>query len=356
MRIMIGIGHPKQVHFWRNIINNLEEDGHEVKIVAWKKDITLYLLNVYGLTYEIVGKNYKGLMRKMYGLLESDFKAFKVAIKFKPDILLAGSPALAHVSKLLRKPYIYFIDTEHASIAYWLTYPFSDVICTPSCFKKRINSKKRITFDGYGELAYLHPKYFKPDSSVLEDLGLSKDDKFIIVRFVSWSASHDVGHRWFSFEEGYEFIRHIENYGRVFITSESPLPRNLKQYYLPLQAEKIHHLLYYATMYIGGSGTMATESAILGTPSIHITSPTVINLGNFEELEKKYGLMYNFDDSRKALVKVLELLAKKDLKLEWQRRRRRLLNDKIDVTKFMTWFIEEYPESLYTCKEKGNTG
>ena len=101
---------------------------------------------------------------------------------------------------------------------------------------------------------------------------------------------------------------------------------------------------------------MATESAILGTPSIHITFSTVINLGNFEELEKKYGLMYNFDDSRKALVKVLELLAKKDLKLEWQRRRRRLLNDKIDVTKFMTWFIEEYPESLYTCKERGNTG
>ena len=133
MRIMIGIGHPKDVHFWRNIINNLEEDGHEVMIAAWKKDITLYLLNVYGIIYEIVGKNYKGLMRKMYGLLESDIKAFKVARRFKPDILLAGSPALAHVSKLLRKPYIYFIDTEHAGMAYRLTYLFSDVICTPSC-------------------------------------------------------------------------------------------------------------------------------------------------------------------------------------------------------------------------------
>ena len=74
MRIIIGMPHPKQVHFWKNIINNLEKDGHEVKIVAWEKDIALYLLNAYGFEYEIIGKNYKGLIKKAYGMLESDLK------------------------------------------------------------------------------------------------------------------------------------------------------------------------------------------------------------------------------------------------------------------------------------------
>ena len=87
MKIMIGIAHPKQVHFWRNIVNNLINDGHDVKIVAWKKDITQYLLEVYGLEYEIVGSNYKGILKKAYGMLESDLKVLKIEMKgyFRPN-------------------------------------------------------------------------------------------------------------------------------------------------------------------------------------------------------------------------------------------------------------------------------
>jgi len=72
MRIMIGVGHPKHVHIRKNIINNLEKDGHEVKIVARSKDITLYLLDIYGFEYEIIGKDYKNIIKKAYGMFESD--------------------------------------------------------------------------------------------------------------------------------------------------------------------------------------------------------------------------------------------------------------------------------------------
>jgi len=346
MRIMIGIAHPKQVHFWRNIINNLGEDGHEVKIVAWKKDITLYLLNVYGFKYEIIGKNYKGLMKKAYGLLESDFKTFKVARRFKPDILLAGSPALAHVSKLLRKPYIYFIDTEHAGMAYRLTYLFSDVICTPSCFKKEIRSMKHVTFNGYMELAYLHPNYFRPDASVLDALGLSKDDKFIIVRFVSWSASHDIGDRGFTNKE--KVIKSLEKYGQILITSEGKLSSKLEKYKITIAPEKIHHVLYFASLYIGESAPMAAESAILGTPAIFVSTS---KRGYTDELESKHGLVYNFSEPKTmekcALEKAFELLESENTKREWRKKRREMLKEKIDVTAFMTNFIENYPESFY---------
>jgi len=349
MKVMIGIAHPKQVHFWKNIIHNLTNDGYEVKIVAWKKDITLYLLNVYGLTYEIIGKNYKGLMRKMYGLLESDFKAFKVARRFKPDILLAGSPALAHVSLLLRKPYIYFIDTEHAGMAYRLTYLFADVICTPSCFKKKINSKNWIMFDGYQELAYLHPNYFKPDPSVLDDLGLSKHDKFIIIRLISWGAVHDVGQQGIGAKMRAQYISKLEQYGRVFISSEGKLGNEFEEYALRIVPEKFHSLLYYAQLYIGEGGSTATEAAILGTPSVFVSSLTG-TMGNFEELEERYGLVYAFQDPHVALEKALELLEDTNLKVKWQKRKEKLINEKIDVTKFITEFIENYPKRKQVIK------
>lgn len=351
MRIMVGVGHPKHVHFWKNIINNLEKDGHEVKIVARKKDITLYLLDAYGFDYEVVGKNYKGPIKKAYGMIENDFKALKVAKKFNPDILAMGTPYLAQVSKLIGKPHISFLDTEHATLTYKLTYPFTDVVCTPACFQKKINPKKHVTFNGYIELAYLHPDYFKPDPSVLDDLRLNKDDRFIILRFVSWGASHDVGQYGFELRKLRSWIRELEKYGRVFITSEAGLEKDFVKYKINMPPEKMHDLLYYATMYIGEGAAMASECAVLGTPAIYVNT---LRLGYLDEQERRYGLVYTFSNPKnaqeQAIKKAVELLEDKNIKKKWQKKREKLLSEKIDVTKFMTEFIENYPESYKEWK------
>jgi len=351
MRIMIGVGHPKHVHIRKNIINNLERDGHEVKIVARSKDITLYLLDIYGFKYEIVGKNYKNIIKKAYGMFESDIKALKVAKKFKPDILAWGGPYLAHVSALIGKPHIDFTDTEHATLANWLSFPFTDVIITPSCYKGKINPKKHVTYNGYEELAYLHPKYFKPDTSVLDDLGLSKDDRFIILRFVAWKASHDVGQYGISPAMRMQYILKLEKYGKVFIVAEEKLKKEFEKYKLKIQPEKFHSLLYYAQLYIGEGGSTATEAAILGTPSIHVSS-TAKYCGNFEDLHKNYRLIYTFSDDRQALEKAIEILEDPDSKRKWRQRREKMLKEKIDVTAFITDFIENFPESFYELREK----
>ncbi|RLF88953.1 hypothetical protein DRN46_06385 [Thermococci archaeon] len=351
MRIMIGVGHPKHVHIRKNIINNLERDGHEVKIVARSKDITLYLLDIYGFKYEIVGKNYKNIIKKAYGMFESDIKALKVAKKFKPDILAWGGPYLAHVSALIGKPHIDFTDTEHATLANWLSFPFTDVIITPSCYKGKINPKKHVTYNGYEELAYLHPKYFKPDTSVLDDLGLSKDDRFIILRFVAWKASHDVGQYGISPAMRMQYILKLEKYGKVFIVAEEKLKKEFEKYKLKIQPEKFHSLLYYAQLYIGEGGSTATEAAILGTPSIHVSS-TAKYCGNFEDLHKNYRLIYTFSDDRQALDKAIEILEDPDSKRKWRQRREKMLKEKIDVTAFITDFIENFPESFYELREK----
>jgi len=351
VRIIFGVGHPKQVHFRKNIVRSLIKDGHEVMILATDKDVTLQLLSSYGLDYVVYGEHRKSMAKKVYGMVNRTYNALVVAKRFKPDILIAGTPYLAYVSKMLRKPHIMLTDTEHANLEYLLTYLFTDVILTPSCFKGKINPKKHVIYDGYEELAYLHSNYFTPDPSVLDDVGLSEGDKFIVLRFVAWKASHDIGDYGFSNKKN--VVEVLEKYGKIFITSESKLPKEFEKYRILIPPEKIHNLLYYANMFIGESAPMSTESAILGTPALFVSTS---RRGYTDELESKYDMLYTFSDphnaQEQALEKAIGLLEDGNTKEKWQKKRKKLLNDKIDVTKFMTEFIENYPESFYNLRKR----
>ena len=345
MKILVNIGHPAHVHFFKNFIWEMEKKGHEIMITSIDKDIALDLLNLYGFKYEIIGK-FENQIDKILGLITITYKLYKIAKKNDPDIFVSiGANYTSHVSVLLNKPNISFEDTEHCPI--FLYKPFTDVICTPSCFKKDLG-RKQIRYDGYHELAYLHPNYFTPNPAVLDEMGLSKDDTFIILRFVSWTASHDVGQH--GIRNKIELVRELEKYWRVLITSEGQLPKELGKYKIKVSPDKLHDLLYYASLYVGEGATIATESAILGTPSIYVSS-LVGTMGNFIELEQKYGLMLSYKNSDKAINDAVELIQKTDLKEEWRKKREKLLKDKIDVTAFMVWFAENYPESFREMKE-----
>jgi predicted glycosyltransferase len=343
MRIVVDINTPGQVHFFKNFVREMEKRGHEILITATKKDVSLDLLDNYGFNYINLGSYGISLIKKLINIPVIDLKMYKLVKDFKPDIFVGfGSIRAAQVSKLMRKTCIAFDDTEHSTEQYILYAPFTNVICTPSCFNKDLG-KKQIRFNGYKELAYLHPNYFKPNPAVLDEMGLSKDDKFIILRFVSWTASHDVGQHGINNKIG--LVKELEKYGRVIITSEGALPKELETYKIKVSPEKLHDLLYYASLYVGEGATVATEAAVLGTPSIYVSS-LVGTMGNFIELEQKYRLIFNYNDSDKAVNKAVELIQKSDLKEEWQKKREKLLKEKIDVTAFMVWFIENYPESF----------
>ena len=357
MRIMVGIGHPKQVHFWKNIIHDLIGKGHDIMIVAWDKDITLHLLDAYCLKYDIIGKNHIGLIKKAYGVLTSELKILKIARRFNPDILVGGAPYLAHVGRYIGKPHISFTDTEHANLANGLSFPFTSVVATPSCYKGKINPKKQLKYNGYMELAYLHPNNFKPDSSVLDDMGLCVNDKYIIIRLISWNASHDNDSEGFSHIFLRKAIQSLEKYGSIFITSEEKLSTEFEKYEITFPPEKLHSALYYASLHFGEGGTTAVESALLGTPSVHVEtfslkSNKVVDAtqihGNFDELVNKYDLLRTYSNRDIALNEALKILKNGDAKNDLYKKRKLLFNEKIDVAAFMGNLIENYPESYHT--------
>ena len=113
------------------------------------------------------------------------------------------------------------------------------------------------------------------------------------------------------------------------------------KYKLQISPEKIHDLLAYASLYIGEGATMASECAMLGIPAIYVNTLTSGTL----EKQERYELLFAFKNCENVLQKSLELLDQPKLKEEFQRRRQKMLSDQIDVTAFMVWFVENYPES-----------
>jgi hypothetical protein len=97
---------------------------------------------------------------------------------------------------------------------------------------------------------------------------------------------------------------------------------------------------------------MASEAAILGVPGIFINNTSICYT---REEEDKYGLVFNFTESEKdqekAIQKGLELITTVGIKEEWAIRRQKMLNDKIDVTAFLVWFIQNWPLSFKIMKE-----
>ena len=255
-------------------------------------------------------------------------------------------------------PSLYFTDTEDAKLINSLAFPFSHIIFTPSCFQVPINYGYHIPYQGYHELAYLHPNYFTPNPKILSELGLNAEDPFFILHFSSWDSSHDIGHRGFASKtEMITFVNFLSHFGRVLITSEIQLPKRLEKYRYLSSPLEMHNLLWYASMYVGEGHTMATESAILGTPSVMISSrmfkekgKVIPNLGNHVELQN-YGLLHAFQNFSSAVPEIKNLLLNKGLKVDWRKRRENLLKDKIDVTKFVVDFVDKYPQSFEEYKK-----
>jgi len=325
----------------------MEKRDHQFIVTARDKDVTLRLLEAYGIKYKVVGKIGKGRFHFIKEWVVRDQIIYSIAKRFQPSILTGiHNPSVAHVAWLTGAKSIIFTDNDLTMLTNIVTFPFADVVCTPDCFKKDIG-KKQVYYNGYKELAYLHPNYFRPDPSVLDDLGLKEEDRYIVVRFVAWQAIHDRGQHGFDTQSKYKLLNRLQEYARVFVTSEAPLPVGLQKYEVAVSPERLHDLLYYATMFVGDCGTTAAEAGILGTPTVRYnTFVGPDDLGFLTALEQKDGVIHSFSELDQVTSKAEEILTRENLKREWSKKRQSILTDKIDVTQFMVEFIENYPESF----------
>ncbi len=347
-KIIFDIGHPAQVHHFKNVYCDLEKKGWQCLFTAKEKEMSIYLLEKYGLKYEKIGLSKKSMVKKVMQYFPNALLFLKIVRRYKPDLIFSRySPHAAHIAKILGIPHVGFTDTENVSLLDKITVPFVDVKLTADSYKKELG-KNHLRYSGNIELAYLHPNRFIPDKSILKYLGMKKGEKYSILRFVAWEAYHDRNQSGFKLKDKFKLVEVLSKKLKVFISSEKELPVELKKYKINIPPEKMHDALSYADLYIGEGATMASECAMLGTPAIYVNS---LEVGYCKEEEDKYKLVYNFRDSEGVLEKALELLKIKNLKQIHQERRQKMLADKIDVTAFMIWFVENYPESIKIMRE-----
>jgi len=331
MKVAVDVNHPAHVHFFRPFVERMQDRGHQVLIAASDKDVALQLLRAYGMAHVNLGSYGRTLAQKLLRLGLMDARMYRVLRRFQPDLVLGiGSVRAAHAAWLLGKPCFSFEDTETSPEQYALYAPFVTRVFTPDSFLRELGAKQN-RYRGQHELAYLRPDYFQPDLRRLEPYGIAADRRFILVRFVSWQASHDL--RESGIVEKINFIRELEQLAPVLISAEGTVPPELAALQVELPPELMHHLLAAAALYIGEGATMASEAAILGTPAIYV-STLASRLGVFRQLQQ-YGLLEACPDQQQALAIARRCLADPDQMTDQSERRRRYLAETIDVTKLM---------------------
>ncbi|MBQ0126410.1 MAG: DUF354 domain-containing protein [Bacteroidales bacterium] len=347
MKVIVYLGHPAHFHNYKNTIASLKEHGHQVEVLIKKKDILETLLQDAGIPYHNIleegRKNSK--LGMLIGVLKRAWRLNKFCASFQPDILTGTSVENSFIGRLRHIPVININEDDAAVVPLYarLSYPWADVIlCPTTCDCGKWNNKA-VKYQGYQELAYLHPDVFTPDKSVVEKY-FDPETPFFLLRFASLKAHHDSGIRGIDTEIAQKLIDMLKPHGRIYITSERALEPQFEEYRISIAPLDIHHVMAFADMYLGDSQTMAAEAGVLGTPFVRFND-FVGRIGYLSELEDKYELGYGIkpDNVEQLYDVVAKMLAMPDKKAVYKERRMAMLSEKINYSKFLTSYIENYP-------------
>ena len=374
MNIGIFLGHPAHFHYFKNSARMLQADGHNVFFAVKEKDILEKLMESAGFSYTRVrGKRDKSdKWHLAKSVLETDWNLGRFVRENKIDILVGA--ILPFLSRINGSETIVIgeDDARVVPLYSWLALPLSNRIVSPLVCDNWLWEYKSIKYPANLELAYLHPNHFTPSREVVEGYGIDVDKPYFVLRFASLNAHHDNGIKGINTEVAQRLIDILSPHGRIYITSERPLEPQFEQYRIHINPLDMHHVMAFASLYIGDSQTMAAEAGVLGVPFVRFND-FVGRIGYLRELEDKYELGYGIhasvlaDDSpiRRAdgsaqpsgvealyeRVEQLVAMPTEERKEIFQARREKMLAEKIDCAKFLTWFIENYPASADETKK-----
>lgn len=358
-KVLIYLGHPAQYHFFKNTIRILKENKDtDIKLLIKTKDILEDLCQEDGIDYENIQPSFRNNNKYsiLFASLKRTFKVYRIARLFKADILIGTDSSIAQAAWLLRKPSLTVLEDDIDIIRNLaiLTYPFTKAIVVPEVCNVGKWEAKKVPYQGYMKLAYLHPNYYTPQRQIIEDYDLP--EKYVLVRLARLTAHHDAGIKGLKINTVTKIIEIAGRCGyATYISSEINLPPNLVKYRLPIKHSDIHHVMNYASLIISDSQSMSVEAAMLGVPSLRFSDFTG-RISVLEELEQIYHLTLGIktDEENQLFEETESLLSMPHLKEQFLVRRKAMLNDKIDVTAFFVWLISGYPGSIEIIRKNPN--
>ncbi|MFW5803748.1 MAG: DUF354 domain-containing protein [bacterium] len=357
MKIAFYLAHPAHFHLFKNVIEKLINSKNSVIVYYNEKDVLNSLIkqsNFANICIKIKTiKNYSKYLLKIQ-FLQKLFGLFIKLLINRPDIIFGTSIVISLCSKLLKIDNIIVNEDDFDIINKTVTlgYPYATHILCPEVCKVLQFSDKSIKYPGYHELAYLHPENFFPNADIVKK-NIKMDKPYFILRFAKLSAHHDNGISGINDEIAEKLVNKLSAHGKVYITSERELNETLEKYKISIKPIDMHHVIAFAKMYIGDSQTMAAEAGVLGVPFIRFND-FVGRINILDELENQYNLGFGIKTDRVDVLfsKVQSVLNENNLYDRWQKKRYKMLNEKIDFSKFLFWFISNYPDSVNDVKKK----
>jgi uncharacterized protein len=329
MRYLIDIGHPAHINFLKQSISILNSSD-DVFVTYLDRGVLPKIVSreiLEARTYKI-GKH-RGT--KWSIIVEANiFRFFKMLLfilKHRIDVGVNGGFPVGLALRLLGRKYIQFDDDIERKLTVFLEKSLANKLFFPAFIP---NSSKFLKFNALKEWAYLSPKYFVPDHSVLKEYSVIPDN-YIFIREVSNKSFNYMGQH-AALILG--IAQELSEIGLPVILSLED--KSLKNQYpedwiiLKEPVNCIHSLMYFSTVIISSGDSMAREGAMLGKPSIYCGSRFM--MANEMMISKGMLLHKKIDDVPLTVKHIIANELPFPAQAEF---RARLLHEWVDVTEFI---------------------
>ncbi|MFL6529908.1 MAG: DUF354 domain-containing protein [Chthoniobacterales bacterium] len=275
-KIWIDLDNTPHVPFFEPIVEELTARGFPLLVTARDAFQVCDLADKKGFPYQKVGRHYgKHRLLKGAGLVYRSAQLSPLVLHEKPALAIShGARSQLLLSNCLRIPTVLMEDYEYCQFPFamrasWVIAPA--VIPNASLPFRNGNIRK---YEGIKEDVYAWK--FKPDPSLLDELGLDGSELIVTVRPPATEAHYH------NTESEVLFEHFMQRASRLSDIKIVLLPRNPKQgtfirslwpswfeggkTIIPETALDGLNLMWHSDLVVSGGGTMNREAAALGVP------------------------------------------------------------------------------------------
>ena len=309
--VVVDITHYPHVNFYKQAIKVLRGKNMDVQIILRPRGKLIYIFQKEcpDVPFVLIGQHRKTLSGKMFDLVERDIFLLRYLSMNKFDIGTGGGINLAHITHFFGKPSVIFTDDVEYKLPYYLCKPFATWVVMPKCIPAQ--GKNLLKYNGFKELAHLHPNNFTPNKNALELYNLNPYE-YVFIREVS-SAS--LNYQKIEMGRLSKMLDYLRQKGlKILLSIEDKRLVNLfKDHCIILKepVDDIHSLLHFASFTLASGDSMARESCLLGTPAIYTGGRDMaIN----KELIKR-SCMFKVEDE-KSIKNIIDYIINNNIKKE----------------------------------------
>lgn len=331
MHVGIATRHPEHVRFFRHPIEELQAEGIEVSVYAREHGPTIELLDQYGLDYHVLAGSGSTPAELLAGHVAYEARLLAAARRHDVSVLASvGGRAVSHLAPLAGARSVVFLDWQ-PGVTDRLVGALAHTVCTPAFLTPDVSSRSE-QYAGFHELSHLHPDRFDSDPDAVRRLGLDPDERLFVLGFLNPTVEAGTGssivetlHERLS---GYgAFAYADEHVGSATPSVTAATPDGGTGATIP-PADRAD-VLAHADLCLGDSGLLATEAAVLGTPSVLLWDDRIPT--RIAELSDRYGLLHATADGDEFLEQVAAVATDPGAEELWVDRRDRLIAETTDV-------------------------